>query len=408
MERQPPPLYIIVPGRVYRPDNDATHTPQFHQIEGLAVDTDITLGDLQGTLLRVRARDLRRGARGPPAARTSSRSPSRASRSMCRASTATDGVTADGQRCPLCKGTAWIEILGAGMVDPNVFEYVRDYGYDPEQSPGVRVRHGDRADRDAQARHPRPAAALRQRRALPGAVRLMRVPLAWLHEYVAPDLDTHALAERLAMTGTEVERIEHHGVAALENFVDRPRARGRAAPERRPPERLPRRHRRRRPSQIVCGAPNVAAGQTVAVAKPGAVMPDGTKLGKAKLRGIESNGMILAEDEVAIGTEHDGIMVLEPTGSRPGRRSRTSSRSPPTCSCSRSRRTGPTASRSTGSRARSTPRPARHSRRRRGETTPASRARSPARRSPSSAPTCARASPRACSRTSRSDRARCG
>ena len=51
MEQQPPPIYIIVPGRVYRPDSDATHTPQFHQIEGLAVDTDITLADLQGTLL---------------------------------------------------------------------------------------------------------------------------------------------------------------------------------------------------------------------------------------------------------------------------------------------------------------------------------------------------------------------
>ena len=51
MEQQGPPLYIIVPGRVYRPDNDATHTPQFHQVEGLAVDEGLTLGDLQGTLL---------------------------------------------------------------------------------------------------------------------------------------------------------------------------------------------------------------------------------------------------------------------------------------------------------------------------------------------------------------------
>src|SRR3954449_2744171 len=51
MELHPPPIYIIVPGRVYRPDNDATHTPQFHQVEGLAVDEDLTLGDLQGTLL---------------------------------------------------------------------------------------------------------------------------------------------------------------------------------------------------------------------------------------------------------------------------------------------------------------------------------------------------------------------
>ena len=100
------------------------------------------------------------------------------------------GVTADGQRCALCKGTAWIEILGAGMVDPNVFEYVRELRLRPRAGPGVRVRDGDRADRDAQARRPRPAPALRQRRPLPGAVRLMRVPLEWLHEYCAPDLDT--------------------------------------------------------------------------------------------------------------------------------------------------------------------------------------------------------------------------
>ena len=72
------------------------------------------------------------------------------------------------------------------------------------------------------------------------------------------------------------------------------------------------------PSQIVCGAPNVAAGQTVAVAKPGAVMPDGTRLKVAKLRGQASNGMILAEDEVAIGTEHAGIMVLDDGSLAPG------------------------------------------------------------------------------------------
>ncbi len=144
----------------------------------------------------------------------------------------------------------------------------------------------------------------------------MRVPLNWLHDYVQPQLDTHQLAERLAMTGTEVERVERHGVTALENFVV-----GRVIEADRHPDA----DRLRvcvvdtgdgTPQQIVCGAPNVAAGQTVAVAKPGAVMPDGTKLRKAKLRGVESNGMILAEDELAIGTEHDGIMVLD--GHEPG------------------------------------------------------------------------------------------
>jgi phenylalanyl-tRNA synthetase beta chain len=146
----------------------------------------------------------------------------------------------------------------------------------------------------------------------------MRVPLEWLHSYCAPDLDAFALADRLAMTGTEVERVERHGVAALENFVV-----GKVLDAHQHPNA----DRLRvclvdvgdgDPKQIVCGAPNVAAGQTVAVAKPGAVMPDGTKLGKAKLRGEESNGMILAEDELAIGTDHAGILVLEPDGLQPG------------------------------------------------------------------------------------------
>jgi phenylalanyl-tRNA synthetase beta chain len=145
----------------------------------------------------------------------------------------------------------------------------------------------------------------------------MRAPLEWLHEYVRPELPAAALAERLAMTGTEVERVETHGVAALEHFVV---GRVLAASQHPDADRL----RVCRvdlgtgePSQIVCGAPNVAAGQTVAVARPGAVMPDGTKLRKAKLRGQESDGMILAEDELAIGTDHDGIMVLGTDGEGP-------------------------------------------------------------------------------------------
>ena len=135
MENQAPPIYIIVPGRVYRPDSDATHTPQFHQIEGLAVDTDITLADLKGTLLAFaraifgEAREVRLRPHFFPFTE-----PSVEVDVSCF--NCTDGITADGQRCPLCKGTAWIEILGAGMVDPNVFEHVKHYGYDPEHVQG--------------------------------------------------------------------------------------------------------------------------------------------------------------------------------------------------------------------------------------------------------------------------------
>jgi phenylalanyl-tRNA synthetase alpha chain len=135
MEQQPPPLYIVIPGRVYRPDNDATHSPQFTQIEGLAVDTDITLADLQGTLLTfARAifgdeRDVRLRPHFFPFTE-----PSVEVDVSCF--NCNQGLMPDGSRCPVCKGEGWIEILGAGMVDPNVFEYVREHGYDPEQIQG--------------------------------------------------------------------------------------------------------------------------------------------------------------------------------------------------------------------------------------------------------------------------------
>ena len=147
----------------------------------------------------------------------------------------------------------------------------------------------------------------------------MRVPLPWLREYCDPPLDARAIEERLTMTGTKVEAIHSHGVPSTENFVV-----GRVLSAEQHPDAdrlkvcsvdlgLP----GGEPACIVCGAPNVAAGQTVAVARPGAVMPDGTKLGKAKLRGIVSEGMILAENELQIGTGGEGIMVLDGAGGPP-------------------------------------------------------------------------------------------
>jgi phenylalanyl-tRNA synthetase alpha chain len=150
MELQPPPIYIIVPGRVYRRDSDLTHTPEFHQIEGLAVDDDITLGDLQGTLLAF-ARAIfgeERKVRLRPHFFPFTE-PSVEVDVSCF--NCVDGVTADGQRCPICKGTAWIEILGAGMVHPNVFGYVREHGYDPELVQGFAFGMG--IERIAMLRH---------------------------------------------------------------------------------------------------------------------------------------------------------------------------------------------------------------------------------------------------------------
>jgi phenylalanyl-tRNA synthetase alpha chain len=135
MQSQPPPLYIVIPGRVYRPDSDATHTPQFHQVEGLAVDEDVTLADLRGTLLTF-ARAIfgdERQVRMRPHFFPFTEPSVEVDVSCFHC---TDGVTADGKRCPLCKGTAWIEILGAGMVDPNVFAHVREHGYDPDRIQG--------------------------------------------------------------------------------------------------------------------------------------------------------------------------------------------------------------------------------------------------------------------------------
>src|ERR1700733_1545726 len=135
MEQQKPPIYIIVPGRVYRRDSDVTHTPQFHQIEGLAVDEGITLTDLKGTLLEfARAifgpeREIRLRPHFFPFTE-----PSVEVDVSCF--NCNGGITADGERCGICKGTGWLEILGSGMVDPNVLLHVKDNGYDPESVQG--------------------------------------------------------------------------------------------------------------------------------------------------------------------------------------------------------------------------------------------------------------------------------
>jgi phenylalanyl-tRNA synthetase alpha chain len=137
MESQGPPIFIVVPGRCYRSDPfDATHSPIFHQVEGLAVSERTTLADLKGTL------DQFARAIFGPERRTRFRpgffpftEPSvevDVSCFRCGGS----GELGDGSRDSICKGTGWIEILGSGMVDPNVFGFVAANGYDPDRVQG--------------------------------------------------------------------------------------------------------------------------------------------------------------------------------------------------------------------------------------------------------------------------------
>jgi phenylalanyl-tRNA synthetase beta chain len=142
----------------------------------------------------------------------------------------------------------------------------------------------------------------------------MRVPLSWLDSYCDSGLDPAELAERLTMTGTEVERLEHAGAADPEGFVVGAVLSAEPHPDADRLKICQVDVGEGGPRTIVCGAPNVAAGQTVAVALPGAVMPGGQKLGKARLRGVESSGMILSEAEMEIGSESDGIAVLAEAG----------------------------------------------------------------------------------------------
>ena len=152
MEAEQPPIFIVVPGRCYRSDPfDATHSPMFHQIEGLAVGADITLADLLGTLSEF-ARAIfgpDREVRFRPGFFPFTE-PSVEVDVSCFACGGS-GRLEDGSRDSICKGTGWIEILGSGMVDPNVFGFVEHNGYDPEEVQGFAFGMG--IERIAMLRH---------------------------------------------------------------------------------------------------------------------------------------------------------------------------------------------------------------------------------------------------------------
>jgi phenylalanyl-tRNA synthetase alpha chain len=126
MERQDPPVRVIAPGKVYRCDSDQTHTPMFHQVEGLLVDENVSFGDLKGTLTAFvhQMFDSRTRLRFRPSFFPFTE-PSAEVDILC--------VICRGGGCRVCKHTGWLEILGSGMVHPAVFENV---GYDTARYTG--------------------------------------------------------------------------------------------------------------------------------------------------------------------------------------------------------------------------------------------------------------------------------
>jgi len=126
MKSRKPPVQIIAPGKVYRCDADVTHTPMFHQVEGLMVGDNITFGHLKGVLETFLSRMFGVGA--PTRFR-----PSFFPFTEPSAEVDIGCVMCGGSGCRVCKGTGWLEILGAGMVDPEVFRAV---GYDPDEVTG--------------------------------------------------------------------------------------------------------------------------------------------------------------------------------------------------------------------------------------------------------------------------------
>lgn len=136
-----PPIRMVMPGRVYRKDSDITHTPQFHQVEGLLVDKNVTFAELKGTL------DAFAKAFFGSEVKTRFR-PSFFPFTEPSAEVDVSHAQCGGKGCRVCKGTGWLEVLGAGMVHPNVFSAV---GYDPKEVTGFAFGMG--VERLAMLRH---------------------------------------------------------------------------------------------------------------------------------------------------------------------------------------------------------------------------------------------------------------
>jgi phenylalanyl-tRNA synthetase alpha subunit len=306
MEKQQPPVRIIAPGKVYRCDSDLTHTPMFHQVEGLLVDRKVSFSDLKGILTAFvhQMFDEQTTLRFRPSFFPFTE-PSAEVDIRC--------VICRGKGCRVCSHTGWLEVLGSGMVHPAVFENV---GYDTSRYTGFAFGMG--VERIAMLKYglstisgaisttimPIPESILTECSFEP-----MKVSLSWLNEYVPITLEVSALADALTMAGLEVEAVEDR-YAFLETVVV-----GKVTEVLPHPNadrlKLCRVDSGSETATVVCGAPNVATGMNAPLARVGTRLPNGAVLQETVIRGETSAGMLCSEKELELGADGSGLMVLD-------------------------------------------------------------------------------------------------
>jgi phenylalanyl-tRNA synthetase alpha chain len=321
MMQQGAPIRIIAPGRVYRSDSDATHTPMFHQVEGLVIDRGIHLGHLKWTLetflkafferddivLRLRPSYF-------PFTEPSVEVDVGYSRQDGRRVVGGSGDD---------KGHEWMELLGSGMVNRRVLEFA---GVDPDQYQGFAFGVG--VDRLAMLKYgmddlraffdgdERWLGALRLLRFRPAdsirrcGSKAVKFSLEWLRDFLDTDATVQEIAAMLNRIGHEVEGVEDPA-DKLRGFRIARVLTAEKHPQADKLQVLTVDAGDGKPLQVVCGAPNARAGMLGVLGLPGAVVPaNGMELKKSAIRGVESNGMMCSVRELELGDEHDGIIEL--------------------------------------------------------------------------------------------------
>ena len=299
MTSQEPPIYMVMPGRVFRQDTpDATHMPVFHQIEGLVIDRDITFADLAGTLDAFTKAFFGGDftSRLRPVVLPVHRALGRV-------------------RHP----TARRLVAGAGWLRDGAPQRAHQLRHRPRGVAGLRLRLRTRPPRRQRPRRRRPPRPLHQRHPLPLPVLgapPMKVLLSWLRDFAPFEGDPVALGEEMSDLGMAVEELERIGEGLDGIVVAR-------VLETRAVEGANKIHQvivdagDGQPLEIGCGAFNMQAGDLVPLATIGTVMPNGMEIGRRKMAGVWSNGMLCSSHELGLGGDHDGILLL-PAHLEPG------------------------------------------------------------------------------------------